>query len=548
MTASDFRAFLREYTDVVEPLNRRIALAYWDASISGRREDFERYAELEIELQRVHADRDAWRRLCAWRDADAVRDPLERRVLDVLVRKYRRHQADPSMQAEATRRASELANRFFTFRARVGERELTSNEVREVLRTSTDEDERRRVWEADKRVGEVVRDDLLELVRLRNAIARSIGFENFHVMSMRLAEQDPEEILAMFDRLDVLTADAWRRARARIGEALARRHGVAPDELRPWHFEDPFFQEAPRLSDVDVDAVYRGRDVVELVARFFDGVGLDVRDILARSDLYEKPGKDQHAYCMDIDRAGDVRILANVRDDESWTGTMLHELGHAVYDRGISPELPWVLREHAHIFVTEAVAMFFGRLSRHPGWIQAMLGIDDAERDRLARELVPQQRIAQLVFARWCQVMMRFERALYASPDADLDALWWDLVERHQGVARPDGRHAPDWAAKIHVVSAPVYYHNYMLGELLASQMTDALRRDGVVDAAAEARGYAGASKLGAWFTERLFRHGSAHPWPDAVRLATGEPLDAASFARAFVDDAPSAPAGETPR
>ncbi len=541
MTAADFRAFLRDYTAVAEPLARRIALAYWDASISGRREDFERYAELEIEMQRVHADRDAFRRLRAWQEAGDLDDPLERRALDVLVRKFRRNQADPSMLAEATRRASELANRFFTFRARVDGRELTSNEVRDVLRSSTDEDERRRVWEADKRVGELVRDDLLELVRLRNAIARDIGFSDFYTMSMRLAEQDPDEVVALFDRLDALTREAWARAHRRIVDTLAKRFDTAPENIRPWHFEDPYFQEAPRLGEVDVDAVYRGRDVVALVARFFEGVGLDVEEILARSDLYEKPGKDQHAYCMDIDRAGDVRILANVRDDESWTGTMLHELGHAVYDRGIDTNLPWVLREHAHIFVTEAVAMFFGRLSRHAGWIQAMLGVSDDERDRLDAVLSTQQRVAQLVFERWCQVMMRFERALYADPDADLDGLWWDLVERYQNVTRPEGRRAPDWASKIHVVSAPVYYHNYMLGELLASQFTHALRHDGVVDAAAEARGYVGARELGPWFTERLFRHGSSRAWPLAVEAATGSPLDPVHFARAFVDD-PGAP------
>ena len=67
--------------------------------------------------------------------------------------------------------------------------------------------------------------------------------------------------------------------------------------------------------------------------------------------------------------------------------------------------------------------------------------------------------------------MTHFERGLYADPDADHDTAWWDLVERFQLLTRPDGRHAPDWAAKIHVALAPVYYQNYLLGELVASQL-----------------------------------------------------------------------------
>ena len=49
---------------------------------------------------------------------------------------------------------------------------------------------------------------------------------------------------------------------------------------------------------------------------------------------------------------------------------------------------------------------------------------------------------------------------------------------------RPDGRHAPDWAPKIHLAAAPVYYQNYLYGELFASQLDATLtaRTDGLVD------------------------------------------------------------------
>ena len=71
--------------------------------------------------------------------------------------------------------------------------------------------------------------------------------------------------------------------------------------------------------------------------------------------------------------------------------------------------------------------------------------------------------------------MVHFERALYRDRESDLNELWWRLVERFQGVSRPEGRDAPDWAAKVHFGVAPVYYQNYLLGEVLAAQ----LERDG---------------------------------------------------------------------
>ena len=65
-------------------------------------------------------------------------------------------------------------------------------------------------------------------------------------------------------------------------------------------------------------------------------------------------------------------------------------------------------------------------------------------------------------------VMTYFERDLYANPDADLNHRWWDYVERFQRLRRPDGRNQPDWAAKVHLALAPVYYQNYLLGEVMS--------------------------------------------------------------------------------
>ena len=120
--------------------------------------------------------------------------------------------------------------------------------------------------------------------------------------------------------------------------------------------------------------------------------------------------------------------------------------------------------------------------------------------------------------------MTNFERALYADPDADLDARWWELVERHQLVTRPDGRRAPDWAAKIHLAAAPVYYQNYLYGELFASQLDATLRSraGGLVDRPA----------AGALLRDDVFAPGASLRWDALVERATGEPLTAKYLAR----------------
>ena len=68
--------------------------------------------------------------------------------------------------------------------------------------------------------------------------------------------------------------------------------------------------------------------------------GSTSRGVIERSDLLPRAGKSQHAFCIDVDREGDVRVLSNNSPSEYWTETMLHEFGHALYDLARRPRPP----------------------------------------------------------------------------------------------------------------------------------------------------------------------------------------------------------------
>lgn len=523
------RDFVEEHTARVAPLLRASHEAVWEAATTGSAEAVERSARARTEYRHLHADAGSFARVRAWMADDAVRDPLLRRQLLLLAREMTANQLPPETLEELGRREAELEGVFATFRAELGGERVGNNRILDVLATERDEATRRAAWEASKQIGSQVAEGLRELARRRNAAARSLGYADHYRMELELQELGEDRLFAVVDDFASRTEAPFRALRAEMDAALAQRFGMPVDELRPWHWEDPFGQEAPSTSEVDLDAAFRGRDAVPLAAEFFHGIGLPVDDVLARSDLYEREGKDQHAFCIDVDREGDVRILCNLQDNEKWTSTLLHELGHAVYDRFVPASLPFLLRTPAHILATESVAMYMGRLTRDPAWLREVAGadlsVDDA--DAVRRQL----RAAMLVSTRWMLVMIHFERALYRDPDrADLNALWWDLVERFQHVRRPDGRDEPDWAAKPHFAIAPVYYHNYLLGELMASQISAASRRR-----VPEGRSVAGQESVGRFLRERIFAPGASVHWNEILVGATGEALTARSFVEEFV-------------
>jgi peptidyl-dipeptidase A len=531
---ADAKAFVEDHVRRIRPLEVASGKAWWDANITGKDEDFKKKEEAQNKIDAALADKPTFAKLKAIKEKGGLTDKALARQIEVLYLQYLEKQVDPELMKKMTAKANAVEQKFNVFRANVDGREMTDSQVREVLKKGTESETRRKVWEASKGVGANVEADLKELVKLRNEAAKQLGFKNFHALQLVLSEQDGDELIRLFDQLDELTREPFTKAKAEIDERLAKTYGVKGGELMPWHYHDPFFQESPAVFDADLDAPYRKADILDLCRKFYAGVGLPIDDVIARSDLYEKKGKSPHAFCTDIDREGDVRVLANIVPNEYWMGTMLHELGHSVYSsKNIPQSVPYVLRGEAHILTTEGVAMQFERFSKSRAWLEKMGVVveDGAAFDAAAKKV---QRNQLLIFSRWCQVMLRFEKGMYENPDQDLSALWWSLVEKYQGLKKPAGRNAPDFGSKIHICSAPVYYHNYMMGQLFASQVHHTIAREVYNGADPSTVIYVGDRRVGDFMRKKVFEPGRSLSWKGLTKFATGEELGAKAFAKDF--------------
>lgn len=531
-TEAEARAFADELQGRFAVLETQAALGGWDAAVGGGDEAMERASRYRAECRTLFSDADDARRVRAWLTSGEVREPRLRRLLTLMDLEYTRNQLPAETIKDLVDRHAEMERIFFDFRAELDGERVTNNRILDVLGSERDSSVRRAAWAASKQIGGLVAAPLREWVRRRNAAARSLGFRDAYAMDLHLQEIDETQLFATLDQLRELSEAPFRDLRAEIDREMAARYGVAADALRPWHWEDPFAQEAPLLRGVDLDGWFGREDPVALATGFFRGIGLPVEDILARSDLYEREGKDQHAFAIDIDREGDVRIVCNLRPNEKWTSTLLHELGHAVYDAGLPRSLPYLLRTVAHTLSTESVAMYFGRLTRDPSWLREVVGAKLSDDE--AREIRAQLRASMLIAARWMLVMVYFEREMYRDPDRpDLNRVWWELVERMQLIRHPEADpEGTEWASKNHLSLAPVYYHNYLLGELMASQVSAAVRRETGLP---PERSIAGEPGVGAFFQARIFSPGAQVDWNELLVHATGEPLDARFFVEQFV-------------
>ena len=123
--------------------------------------------------------------------------------------------------------------------------------------------------------------------------------------------------------------------------------------------------------------------------------------------------------------------------------------------------------------------------------------------------------------------MTYFERELYRDPDQDLNRLWWSFVKKFQKIESSGSSSVYDWAAKVHIGLAPVYYFSYLLGEMFASAIVESLEKEtGSRDLATPAAGQ--------FLQTKLFAPGNRKSWSELIADVTGEPLNSGAWMREF--------------
>jgi peptidyl-dipeptidase A len=512
----DTKKFLEKVNEEIYSLEKRTALAYWNLATTGKKEYEKEVEEAEVLIRMYLSDRNRFETIEEIRSKKL--DEREKRQITLLYNSMLPNQLPKERIQEVVKREVEIESIFANFRGKIDGKEVSNNEIDEILKTSKDTKLRKKAWIAGKEIGKEIGRRLIELVKIRNENAKILGFSNYYDMLMTTQELSAKEIHKLFHNFKDKTDALFKEMKNEIDKSLAKRFGLKKSEILPWHYPDLWFQEAPEIDDFDYDALLKDKDFVELTKKAYDSIGLNISDILERSDLYERKGKNQHAFTISINKEGDVRVLANIRKNMRWAGTMLHEYGHAVYDKYIDKSLPIILREPSHIFTTEAVAMFFERMARDAEWYKKIVGVSDSVFKEMKPRLKKLLKSQLMITARWVMTFVFFEKELYENPDYDLNNLWYDTVQKLQKINVPEERRdCPDWAAKIHFGTVAVYYHNYLLGEMMASQLRHHIQKNISSDILNK--------NVGEFFVEEIFKPGTLYRWNTLLEKATGETL-----------------------
>jgi peptidyl-dipeptidase A len=540
-------AFLSTLTGLLGPVSTSASLADWAAATD---------VTPEHVAQRTGADKVQAALIGSTAVIDKTKALLknEKQLDDVSVRQLRKlllsAAENPGTIPEVVSRRVELETKqsgildgyTFCLQPKGGScaKAVTANDIDDVLKKSRDLNERQRYWTVSKEIGRPLKPGLIELVKLRNQVAREMGYKSYFALKVADYGMTVDEMMKLLDDTLATTKPIYDGLHCWAKNQLAARYKRPAPRLIPAHWiGNRWAQSWPGIVEaVSLDPLFKGsspENIVKSAESFYVSLGFEKLPptFWERSDLYPVPPglarkKNSHASAWHIDRARDVRSLMSVQANEQWFGTSHHELGHIYYFLSYSrPEVPYLLREGANRAFHEAIGELAKLASQQTPYLTKIGVIPEGKAPDPGAWLM-QSALDSIVFLPWSAgTMSHFERDLYEVelPPADWQGKWWDYVAEYQGVTPPGGRDPElcDACTKTHINDDAAEYYDYALATLIKFQLHDHICTK-ILKQDVRACDYSGNKEVGA-FLKGILSLGATRDWRQVIKDATGETI-----------------------
>ncbi|KAI9364898.1 oligoendopeptidase [Zopfochytrium polystomum] len=392
----------------------------------------------------------------------------------------------------------------------------SSAQLRNKIRTSPDEALRKACYEGIRTIGKFVAPEFAEIVKLRNRLARKLGYECFYDM---------------------------KAAR----ERLAKEKGE--DALKPWNTS---FALAGDIT-TEMDPYFPFENAVSAWARSFAAMNITYAGATMNLDLCDRDGKYTNGFChwpqpawqsSSASGRGWVPSVANftslatpgqVGSGQRALETLMHEGGHAAHFANVRQPSPLFSQERAPTSVAyaENQSMFLDSVVGDAAWL-ARYALDK-NGNVMPWHLVEKKIRAGHPYAvldmRAMLAVPFFERRLYDAPESDITPENILVMADEVDVAIQGGPVGRPLMMVPHILSdeSAAYYHGYVLAEMSVHQTrAHFLRKYGrIVDE----------PRVGTDLTKIYWEAGNSRVFLDLVEEMTGAPLSGDAWVSDLKED-----------
>lgn len=460
-----FIRFRDKFSVNLEKVNLKTEKAAWDFYTNSCPETQTAYESAQDEFAKLFQDRAAYETFLGV-DKDKLPKHEQKQLKDLL-KSFDDYLNTGDALKALEKRENEIAQKYNSYVPKINGKEVTKTEITRIIQTEADTDIRKHAYEARIKGGDLIAQDLAEFVKMRNEYAKTKGYDNYFDYKLK----EDYEVEPEF--LDSLISEVHSGAKAKISAIQEENYtGLKKffntENLQGYHYG----YLLPSNPEKAVNEILETQNIEQISKQIYKGMGYDVDELIANGnltlDLYPRKGKNTHGFCFGIEAGKDSRILANLSNNVISLDTLNHEMGHCIYDLGISRQLPVVDRCPSSSAFTEAIAMMMGDIMKKENVLNDILP------KNLLKSFMASHSKDEADFVSKSLLIIDFEREFYKNPSQNPAQLWRNLRIKHK-----NQHHAADneWATIPHYLSHPAYYQNYFRATIMKAQIYNYLRK-----------------------------------------------------------------------
>jgi len=423
---------------------------------------------------------------------------------------------------------------------------LGLTELEEIIGSSRDPEELKRVWLGWHQIAKPIRKDYVRFVELSNKGAKEMGFADTGAMWRSKYDMEPDAFAAEMERLWQQVKPLYDSLYTYTRRKLSEKYGpqvVALDKPIPAHLLGNMWAQQwgniyPLLAPANADRGYdltqilksRNTDVQQMVRygeSFFTSLGFDPlpKTFWERSLFSKPPDRDVvcHASAWDLDYEKDVRLKMCVQINEEDFTVVHHELGHNYYQMAYAAK-PFLFRDSANDAFHEAIGDTVA-LSVTPPYLKQLGLIEKVPDPSADIGFLLNRALDKVAFLPFGYLVDQWRWKVFSGEvkPGDYNKAWWELREKYQGVSAPAPRTEEDFdpGAKYHV-PANTPYARYFLAAILQFQFHRALCREAGFSGPLYQCSIYGNKKAGEKL-KAMLAMGLSEPWPAALKAMTGD-------------------------
>lgn len=448
-----------EFSINLEKISIELEKKCWDFYINSTPENMQKYEEIQEEYSNLFKDEKTYQK---FKNVDKKNlTEHEKKQLKNLLKEFDEELNTGEALKELRKKENEIAKKFNSYIPKIDGKEVNKTELFKILQTEKNPKIRQKAYEAKIKSGDTIAEDLIEFVKMRNEYSKTKGYDNYFEYKLK---EDYEVDLKF---LENLINEVYSKSKTKIKEIQTKKQNdlknfFKTETLKPYHYGLLLDDN----SEKHVNEILKNKDIVEISKTIYKNMGYDVDKMISEKkltlDLFPRKGKNTHGFCFGVEAGKDSRILTNPINNVSSLDTLNHEMGHCVYDLGISTELPFLDKSPASPALTEAIAMMMGDIIKLENNLASI--VEEPTLNEFKKSLAEDE----ANFVSKSLLIIDFERQLYSNPDNDPKTIWKNLSEKYLNRQEEETN---EWASIPHYLSHPAYYQNYFRAALMKAQI-----------------------------------------------------------------------------